>query len=403
MHDWLERLRSLSILPAKQMQEIEKARKALRSHSPIPPRAEALLHDASVLAELSAGIAGSGSRLALSWLVCFVAVRLLRSTWNLPPGPWWTWGLLLDFDASALAYACVLLVAVVAVPIALCLLTARYVHSLLQNAQALRLRPLPVAAAALALVLTGVGWCATGGSNAAGSDCAGGWEPRPLGQAWWLLQCPSDEHGTACRFDRGLTELDTVAAGQRLIVPASQLLRIDFLPNPTQCASQVHLARSESVPAALPLQMIRVQVDPGTSANPGVLSLDLPTLLAIHDLSASLTSLGEHIPPRLDLKVTLPKPAEPSPTKAPDLQPLVDTLRTYLPGLVNTHADENAIADDALLVMAKCDAERGAGGFGDRVKVGASGDAACLDALKQMQARFASRLAQKHGQMEAQK
>jgi len=384
----LEQLDSLSPRPSMLLGQIEAARRALCRHHPLPPHVEGLLSSASLLAEIAISMAGSWWQLGVTWLTCFAGVRLLISTWDLPPGPWWNWGLLLGFDARSLTAASILLISLVTLPIMACHLAGKIAHrSLGGHTGIARHAPLAVAAILLALAI-GLVSCSGRERSQALSSCGNAWQPQALGQGWWLLRCPDDAHSPGCPIDRGDAHGENVAAGQRVIVPASQLLRIDFLASPRECASKVHLVRLEGV--ALPVSVTAPPLKfepPNLSLSPTTLSFDIPTLLALHELSGSLTRLSQRMAkvvagfPRKDDGKSPDASAKQEPGSSSDLPSLTAVLQTNLPLLVSELRASNGTASAALRLRAICQTLRDARGAGGRMKLSAGGDHACIDAI----------------------
>jgi hypothetical protein len=387
MDERLQQLQELSILPSRLAGQLADARQA---HSELPaPKALArqVLALLSFLADIVAAVAGEGRHLAATWLCAFLLTRLVASTWNLPPGPWWNWTLLLGFDRPSLLVATGLTAALVVVPIVLCVAIGKVLHAYLRdNAAPPHARTLCASVMLVVAVITMMS-CSGHAARDPVSGCGNALQPSALGQSWWLLQCPADAPQT-CHVTRGDTTVP-VGPGHQLIVAADQLRRIDFLPNAMHCASEVTLAGDIGNGVSGPHAPIEVKVQPITLAPVKLehalqVALDGRAAALFEKLDSTLDGLAlqmKHRPPiKLELAGSV-RAILPDQMKAtldmPQLAAAVDVYRAH----AGDYADASTAAQKAQRMLAVCEMRRKAQSARSRTHLFWYSDPDCLKAI----------------------
>jgi len=383
MDERLERLAGLSLRPPQLALELAAARDALPSHPGAPRYARAVLAALSLLADVAVCVAGSLWKLAVSWSCAFAAVRLLHSTWDLPAGPWWTWGLLLGFDPGAIVSATAIVVVAIVLLIATCKGFAQLLHAALAGSRAPMPRTRTLVAAALLAGSSALLSCRGRAGADVAADCGHALRPSSLGSSWWRLDCPATASEN-CQVRRGSEEV-AIAPGHQLIVAAKQVQRIDFMPTWHHCAAEVVLAGEgvagpQSPPAIVKVEPITLQPASITS----VLSMDEQTRRAVENFTAAMQGVSTQLRNgrafKLDvsgrLEANLPKEISAT-LQLPQLQPALGSFDRFL----GEYTRANDIAARASRVQDVCSTSRNARTAADRMKFFLYSDPDCLAAL----------------------
>jgi hypothetical protein len=296
---------------------------------------------------------------------------------------------LLGFDAASLGWGSLLLSLLVLGPVLACRVVGGLVHRSLSGLPlpAPALRPTLCVLALASLAAVSLVSCGGRGHDAVASACGGAWEPQALGTAWWLLRCPSDASGRHCTVERG-DHREAVEAGQRLIVAAGQVQRIDFAPGSARCAERVRLVDDAAGTSPPPIG-IKVERE-GALVTPPVqkveLSLDERTLAAMSSLGLAVAQWPQKLPRRLDLKVDVGGQVA---AQWPDhlattieWPQLPQLAEAYAP-LVATVGSGVKVADQSLRLRRVCEQRREAGNALRRIRTFIAGDQECLDAIGQ--------------------
>lgn len=383
MDERLERLSGLPLYPARLAKYLAEAHAALPRPSH-PIYATRMLAALTLLADLAAFIAGSPLRVVIVCVCTFAALRLARSSWDLPPGPWWSWELLIGFDPTLVVMAAAVAILVPLLLAAICVGSGRLLHAALNGQSASMPRARTLVAAALIATLAVLASCNRNAPSDVASDCGNMLSPSALGTSWWRLDC-SPAAPTACRVMQG-REAMAIEPGHRLIVSTDQVRRIDFMPALQHCAAEVVLA-GESV-AAAPIQPVAIKVDPirlePVSVN-GAVSMDAATrdafthfTAAMHDLSARLRDLRSA---RLEVggrvEAVVPEGIKAT-LQVPQLQRAVDGFGHF----VDEYMRANRRSERALQVQDVCITTRKARKAVDRARLFLHSDPDCLAALR---------------------
>ena len=369
--DELEHLDDLPIWPQQMAERIREAGPAVAGHGDAARRTYRTL---AFVADLVASICRSAWQLGACWLLMLILLRLLRLDWNLPPGPWWNWTILLEFSADLLIRSTLMLALVIASLILACRAAARHLHYSLRRSKSPRSRWL---ATGQALLLAGSTPLALGSvdlETPAGArtelECHATWRVSPLGESWWLLQCPAAEDPSAeCRIKRGAST-ESFAPGRRVVISSGRVERMEFASSIGDCATLVQLVDDKpaeqhlDVRLALPPSVTHISHAPGEKS-----AID-----ALDRFGDKLAKAVAQIPRKIEVT---------NPGGTPGLpENLLDRLVKSQEDIAKEASKRNRLEAAELHLRTSCETARRAMKFNKRADKSIGGDADCMKAIE---------------------
>lgn len=368
--DELEQLDNLPIWPGQMAEKIRAAGPALVDRGDAARRAYRVL---SFVAEFVASICRNAWQLGACWLALLVLLRFFRLDWNLPPGPWWNWTMLLEFSTDLLIRTTLLLTLLLASLILACRAAARHLYFSLRCSNSPRSRWL---ATGQALLLAGSAPLALGSVDSAApadvrmeSGCRAAWQVSSLGESWWLLQCPAaDDPSEECGIKRGLA-MESFAPGRRVVVSSGRVERMEFAGSVGDCATLVQLVDDRppeqhvDFRVSLPPQVTHITQLPGEQS----------VSHALDRFGDKLARAVAQIPRKIEVS---------TPENSPVVSGLLDRLADSQARAAMAASERNELAAAELRLRTWCETARKAMKFNTRADKSIRGDDDCVKAIE---------------------